>query len=191
MGTSRNDRSPSTPAWKPALAVLGRPEVPIEHQAAEIWRAASQDRGEHLLRDLSNPALAKTYSLLFEARDAERALHAFDEITARTTGAGLALEWGRRALLRCIGQGLAPVSFPAQLLGEAVAYYVARDLPSFVAAHNRVPSVSEAVKLKDQIRSFVTTAVGELRPPPSQDADSWKRFIETALGSLRERKPRK
>jgi len=57
MGTSRNDRSPGTPSWKPVLASVGNPLVSVERQNLEIWRAAFAERGETLERELGSSVL--------------------------------------------------------------------------------------------------------------------------------------
>jgi hypothetical protein len=50
VGTSRNDRSPMTPPWRMALAILGTPDVPASRQGMEIWKAVAADRGPKLIR---------------------------------------------------------------------------------------------------------------------------------------------
>jgi hypothetical protein len=183
MGTSRNDRSPSTPSWRPALAVLGHLDVSVEQQILEIWRSAAQDRGGQLLHELAHPALANAFSIALQTITPERALHLFDEATLHASGAGLCVEMARRALARSVLQGGGPESFPAELFGEAALYYVSRDLPSFVAAEGRVQTVSEAIKLKNAIRQAVMDQVRQFAPPPPGER-AWQAYVETVAKSL-------
>ncbi len=184
MGTSRNDRSPEIPTWKPALAVIGRTDVPADRQLTEIWRAAYGERGERLLYDLSQPSLAVACQLVDEKVPVYRALNQFDEINQRENRAGLAIEIGRRALARCAASGASSLDFVRELFGEATAYYASRDLPSFVAAENRVASNSEGIALKQALQNEAKQAVKELGNPPLDPA-SWSDHVSRVLSSLR------
>src|SRR5689334_1915408 len=104
MGTSRNDRSPSTPPWRMALAVLGTSDVPAARQTLEIWQAVAADRGSKLLRDFSNPSLAEACRLVSQNLSVEEALSRFNRLSLYESNAGLAIDMGRRALSRCVAQ---------------------------------------------------------------------------------------
>lgn len=191
MGTSRNDPSPSVPPWKPALAVLGRNDVPPERQSLEIWRAVAADRGERLIRDLANPTLAQACSLVAERRPVGEALGVYDEATLYLTDVGLAVDLGRRALARAAANRSGASGFAGELFAEAVSYYASRDLPSFVAAPGRIPNSSSALALKEHFRNIARRATIRAGEPPV-DRRGWQRYVGRVLTALqgRETSPR-
>lgn len=186
MGTSRNDPSPATPSWKTALAVLGRTDVSVGLQVREVCRAAAQDRHDGLGRDLSHPLLATAWELSRQGVPAQRALETYDDAALHVTNVGLAVEFGRRALARCTLQEPTKTSFPAELFSEAIGYYVARDLPSVVAAKGRVSAVSDAIHLKSSIRDFVRSRVSDLGDP-SKGPTGWKTFVHKVTDALQKK----
>ncbi|MGI9074284.1 MAG: hypothetical protein ACR2JB_23890 [Bryobacteraceae bacterium] len=191
MGTSRNDPSPPIPPWKPALAVLGRTDVPAERQSLEIWRAVAADRGERLLRDLANPTLAEACSLIAKGRSVSDALDAYDEATLHIADVGLAVDLGRRALARAAVNSSGPSGFASELFAEAVSYYASRDLPSFVAAPGRIANSSAALDLKENLRKIARKTASQAGEPPL-DRRGWHRYVSRVLTALqgRERLPR-
>ncbi len=184
MGTSRNDRSPDIPTWKPALAVIGRTDIPATRQLIELWRAAYGERGERLLYDFSQPSLAAACQLVAEKVPVHRALIHFDEINQQENRAGLAIELGRRALARCAASGASSLDFVGELFGEATAYYASRDLPSFVAAEKRVASNSEGIALKQTLQDTAKETVEQLGDPPLEPV-AWGDHVARVLSALR------
>ena len=63
MGTSSNQRSPDTPPWRLARAVVGSLAWNPDRQSAEIWRAAMGDREGRLVEELSTPLAARACEL--------------------------------------------------------------------------------------------------------------------------------
>jgi hypothetical protein len=190
MGTSRNDASPSTPIWKPTLAILGRPDVSIEQQLREVWRAAARDRGNALFESLADPSIASAFSIASERLSVERTLAKFDQANLHAYKSGLMLDVARRALARCAAQGEGASAFPSELFGEATSYYVSRDLPSLVAARGRVGSISEAIKFKNEIRSVAKDRVKRIATP-KPSASAWRRYVAEVLGSLQSKESQK
>lgn len=166
-----------------ALAVVGAPDVSPARQSLEIWRAVAADRGESLLRDFSNPALAEACRHVAQGLPVRDAIAQFDRSTLREGAAGLALEMGRRALARCTAQGTDAASFVGELFAEAVSYYSSRDLPSFVGAAGRVPTTSAAIRLKDNLRQTTKEQIRALGPPELTPA-GWRRHITRVLKKL-------
>ncbi len=183
MGTSRNDPSPRTPPWRIALAVVGTPDVSPSRQSLEIWRAVAADRGENLLRDFGNPALAAACGYVQEGVPVHDALTLYDRSILHESDAGLALEMGRRALARCTAQKSDAVSFIGELFAEAVSYYASRDLPGFVAAEGRVENTSSAIRLKDSLRQTTREQVKVLGNPRLAPKE-WKAYIAKVLKAL-------
>jgi hypothetical protein len=183
MGTSRNDRSPATPPWKAAWAVLGAPDVPAARQSMEIWRAALADRGDAMLRDFSSESLREACRLASSGLSPQEAVARFNEITRYESNAGLAIDMGRRAVARCAAEHGSAVQFVAELFSEAVSYYASRDLPSYVAAGGRISSSSEAIQLKNSLREVTkkqVESVGEPRLGPRR----WPEYVARILSVL-------
>jgi hypothetical protein len=110
----------------------------------------------------------------------------FDDAAHHVANVGLAVEFGRRALARCTLETPSRASFPAELFGDVISYYVARDLPSVVAAKGRVSGISEAIRLKSQIRDFVRSRVASLGEP-SRSGAGWKNFVAKATNALQKK----
>src|SRR5690348_6514649 len=105
MGTSKNVRSPDSPPWRPFLAVVGRPDISVERQARELWRAAYADRGPRLEDDFSQSTLAVACRIASTGRNVQAALREYDAANQRERRVGLGIEIGRRALARSVARG--------------------------------------------------------------------------------------
>ncbi len=184
MGTSKNVRSPDIPPWKPFLAVVGRPDVPVERQAKELWRAAYADRGPRLEDDFSQRTLAAACELAGSSGSVQAALREYDAANQREHRAGLGIELGRRALVRAIANGTGAAGFAANLFADASSYYSSRDLPSFIGAAGRVPNMSSAIELKDAISRVTREQVRQIGTPRT-DVEGWASFVRSVLMSLR------
>jgi len=183
MGTSRNDPSPSTPFWKPALAILARRDVSVDRQVVEIWRSAAHDRGPALFENLADPSIARAYSIAIEGWSVERALAEFDQATVHVSKPGLMVDIARRALARCAARREGAFAFPTELFEEATSYYVSRDLPSLLAAQGRIETTSEAIRFKNAVRSVVKERVRSMSKPKPTASD-WRRYVAMVLDSL-------
>lgn len=184
MGTSKNVRSPDIPPWKPFLAVVGRPDIPVERQARELWRAAYADRGPRLEDDFSQRTLAGACELAGTSRNVQVALREYDAANQREHRAGLGVEIGRRALARAIARGTGAAGFAADFFADASSYYASRDLPSFVGAAGRVQNTSSAIELKNAITRVTRDQVSKIAMPRT-DAEGWASFVKSALVALR------
>src|ERR1035438_4136459 len=151
MGTSKNVGSPDTPPWKMALAVLGRPDVPVARQNREIWRSVQAERGPETADDFSHPAVAVACRLAAESSDVRVSLSAYEEHLASQNKSGFAVEIAKRALARTVRAQQGPEGFARELFAEATSYYASRDLPSFVGSRGRVSTTSEAIALKTSL----------------------------------------
>jgi hypothetical protein len=183
MGTSKNVRSPDTPPWKAALAVLGHLSVPPARQAQEVWRSASAERGVRLTEDLGSPALAAACRIAESTTEPRVAAANFEQFLSSARAGGIGAEIGKRALLRAVSAKRGSQGFASELFAEATAYYVSRDLPSFVAARGRVASTSAAITLKEGIRNSARDVVGGLGVPAT-DALGWSKFVSRAVRAL-------
>src|SRR4051812_18891555 len=101
MGTSRNDRSPSQPRWRPVFAAIGKKNIPAEQQLSEIWRAALASRGDLLQSELQGKSLTHAMALIADRTPVARALKEFDQVRRDTGESGFLLDLGRRSLARC------------------------------------------------------------------------------------------
>lgn len=184
MGTSRNDRSPSSPPWRPVQAVLGRNDIDSRRQVQEIWLAAVADRGERLIRDFSRPAMADLLRVAASNPSPHAAIQAFDEVLAKRGDAGLALDLARRALVRNAAVKGGATGFASELFSELSGYYASRDLPSYVGAENRVPNSSASIELKNAIRAVTQEAVRRAGEPKLRQS-SWQKYVAAVVDQLR------
>ncbi|MDQ2668798.1 MAG: hypothetical protein M3Z05_22785 [Gemmatimonadota bacterium] len=182
MGTSTSHPSPNTPSWRIARQVLGRDAAPLARQSEEIWKAAAADRGGRLGSELASPILAAAGAVAAQATSPLDAVRAFNRIAAEQRESGLALEIGRRALMRAVVSGGGASAFGAELFAEAASYYASRDLSSYVGAAGRVATSSESIALKDGLRAIAREAAGEVRV--RTDSDGWSAFVRGTLQIL-------
>ena len=184
MGTSRNDRSPSSPPWRPLQAVLGRKDVDTQRQTQELWLAAFADRGERLISDFSKPAMVDLLRIASENPTPQAANQAFDAVVSRHHDASLALDFARRALVRNAAANGGAAGFATELFSEASGYYASRDLPSFVGAESRIPNISGAIELKNAIKAATIEVVKQVEVPAA-DRISWQGYVSTVIDRLR------
>jgi hypothetical protein len=184
MGTSKNVRSPDIPPWKPFLAVIGRPDVPVERQTRELWLAAYAERGPRLEDEFSQRTLAAACDIAASRQSVPTALRDYDAMNKREHRAGLAVELGRRALARAIAKGTGAAGFAADLFADASSYYASRDLPSFVGAAGRVQNTSAAIEVKNAIRRVTRDQVSQVGKPRT-DVEGWAAFVRSVLSTLR------
>jgi hypothetical protein len=184
LGTSKNVASPRTPPWRPVLAVLGRPDIPAERQAREIWLGASADRGSRLLDDLSQSTLAAACQLAQRSTDASAAVREYDSMSQRAGRVGFAIELGKRALARSVANRSSSSGFATELFSEATAYYASRDLASLVASRGRIETTSAAIDLKKQLREITREKIRALGSPKT-DPRGWGHFVQEAVSVLR------
>jgi len=184
MRTSRNDRSPNTPPWRPVASVLGRPEITPDRQSQEIWRAAFGERREHLIADFCRPAMVDLLKVAASNPTPAMAIETFDHVISKRADAGLALNFARRALIRsAVAQGGIP-SFVSELFAEASGYYVSRDLPSYVGSEGRVANISGSIELKSDIKNL-TQIAARAAGVPRPDKKSWERYVSRVVDHLR------
>jgi len=99
------------------------------------------------------------------------------------SNAGIAIDMGRRALIRCAAEKGGATSFVGELFAEAISYYVSRDLPSYVGAKGRIPSASEAIRLKEALRETTKQQVKSAGEPKLGPRE-WRGYISTVLKTL-------
>lgn len=183
MGTSSNQASPPTPNWRVANAVLGKEGASPELQSRELWRAAVADRGQGLVDALASPLLARAVELAEGSERPGDALRSFERVVIDAKGAGLMLDLGKRALVRAVAAGTGSAGFASELFSEVAGYYVSRDLPSFTAAPGRVGTISDAIVVKDRVRT-VAREVASAVPVPTGSA-GWRDYVSSVVDILR------
>lgn len=184
MGTSKNVASPDTPPWKMALAVLGRPDIPVPKQNREIWRSVYAERGPDATDEFSHPMLATACRLAAESSNVRVSLHNYEEHLATNNHSGFAVELAKRALARAVHSQQGADGFARELFAEATSYYASRDLPSFVGSRDRVATTSAAIALKSGLieatRSIVRSAGS-----PALDPEGWAKYVGGVFRKLR------
>jgi hypothetical protein len=184
MGTSKNVASPDTPAWKMALAVLGRPDIPVPRQNREIWRSVQAERGPEAADEFSQPALATACRLAAESSDVRMSLDNYDEHLASNSKSGFAVEIAKRALARAVHSRQGAEGFARELFAEATSYYASRDLPSFVGSKDRVNTTSAAIALKASLKE-TTREIVRSAGTPAFDPEGWTKYVGGVFRKLR------
>ena len=182
MGTSSNQPSPKTPNWRLANAVLGNPSASPERQHQELWRAAIGDQGDALAEALGNPLLANACTLSTRSKSPSEAIRRFEQSLLDSHNASLILDLGKRALVRTVAAKKGAAEFASELFAETVSYYASRDLPSFVGAKGRIPTTSDAIELKNQIRNHARKTARMF--PVKTDPKGWKTYVSKVLDAL-------
>lgn len=183
MGTSTNHPSPNKPSWRIVNAILGRPDVPIERQSVEIWKAAAADRESQLERDLGDELLAQACEVANTSTTPIEAVEVFDQSLSSAYAANLTLDIGRRALARAVADNTGATGFASELFAEIVSYYASRDLPSFVGAPGRIATARESISLKRDLKSIARETainVAQVRVDPGE----WRFYVASVLEAL-------
>lgn len=183
MGTSSSQRSPNTPNWQLAVAVLGREDVALQRQSEEMWRAAAADREGRLADELGGDVLAAAGAIASTARSVREAAALFQRQAQEQKSAGIVIDIGRRALVRAVAQGGGTAGYAAELFSEAALYYASRDLPSYVGAPGRVARTSASVALKAGLENMAREVVRAAGPPPAGPGP-WRGFVSQVLTRL-------
>jgi hypothetical protein len=183
MGTSSNAPSPRTPPWRPVAAALGRNGVPVERQSQEIWSAVAAERGAELVESVGGALVQQACEIVRGPVRPVEAIARLGSLAAREGNAGLTLDLARRAIARVAAAGGNDLQFLGELFAEMTDYYASRDLPSHVAAPNRVARISDAMELKDALRGIAHRAVASVGPPPTSP-DSWPSYVTGIIRRL-------
>ena len=186
MGTSSNPASPNTPSWDLAKALLGRDGVDPKRQSTELWRAASGERGDQLLEELSSPLVAEACQIAGTTKSVPEAINSFENRILERHENTLTLDLCKRALARTVAMGSGEQGFGAEFFGEITTYYASRDLPSFTAANGRIQTTSEAIQLKQELRSIAAETARSAGKVAS-DQRGWRSYVHDALEALQGR----
>jgi hypothetical protein len=186
MGTSVNHPSPKTPNWDLAKAMLGHENVPLERQNEELWKAALADPVASLPSELGSALLAQACELAGKSTSPSDAIKSFDEVVLSKHTASLTLDMGRRALARTVANNAGSTGFAMELFSEAVSYYAARDLPSYIGAQGRISSPGDAINLKEKLRAITQDTVKKVGQVKT-DISGWKTYVDNVLNALQRR----
>jgi hypothetical protein len=183
VGTSSNQPSPKTPSWRLAHAVLGNPNVDSERQGQELWRSAIADQGATLAEGLGGSLVAKACTLATRAKNPSEAIVQFEKSVLEKHAASLIIDFAKRALARSVAVKSGASGFASELFSETAAYYISRDLPSFVGAPGRIKTTSEAIALKNQVRNHAREIAKIF--PVRTDPKGWRNYVSDVLSALR------
>lgn len=182
MGTSSNQRSPQTPNWRLAQALIGRSDVSALRQSQELWRAALGDQGDALFDGLGSPLLAAACENAAKDISPSQAINAFEKHLIDQNAASVYFDLGARALARAVSLKAGKTGFVSELFAEVISYYASRDLPSYVAASGRVKTTTDSIALKEQLRCIARKAASQVKV--QTDPKGWKIYISKVIGNL-------
>lgn len=187
MGTSVNQRSPSTPNWNAALTAYETESIPLERALQEIWRAATNQPEGNLGVDLGAPIIAECLRITEGANSREQALRDVRRTVALSGQTSLAADIAQRAVTQSFTKPQdRTTAFVESLFSEAGNYLVSRDLPGYIGRDQRTKTVSEAIGLKNALQAEIVKVVRETpRPPGSLSSPQpWRMFVNDAITRL-------
>jgi hypothetical protein len=187
MGTSVNQRSPSTPNWDAALLAYETDVIPIERAVQEIWRAATNQPEGNLGVDLGTPIIAECLRIAEKAASREQAVQEARRAIAFSGQTSLAADIAQRAVTQTFAKPQDRTSaFAESLFAEAGNYLVSRDLPGHIGPEGRAKTISQAIGLKNAVQERIATVVSET--PRSTDLSSssalWRTFVDDVVTRL-------
>lgn len=188
MGTSSNQRSPDTPSWRLARALIGSTAAPAQKQSIEMWRAATTDETADVIGYLCGGRTFAAAKLTETSSNPREAAEAFFNIMKTSGSAPFLDASASRALLRTVAKKGDVRAFAGELLSEAIAYYASRDLPSYVGRPGRIESTSQAVALKAKLQELARNACAPLPSKSISDANAWAKYVGEAIARLTSRK---
>lgn len=173
-------------------ATLGNKQVPLDRQAVEIWKSAAADKDAMLAAHMSGPAIHNAANIAAASTDPHQATRLYENALNDHQAYGLVCDIAKRALLRATSAKTGAEGFAQELFAEAANYYISRDLPSFVAASGRASTTTEALAVKDGIRSLTRRVIAPLTDRISEnvhangalDVNTWRNFVADAFKAL-------
>lgn len=189
MGTSVNQRSPSTPNWRAVEVAYSQDKIPIERAVKEIWRAATNQPVGNLAVDLAQPIIASCLRIAQQSNTSDEAVRNVRREIALSEEASLAADIAQRAVYQSFSVGGDRTdAFVRSLFGEAGNYLVSRDIPGFVGL-GRAQNVSDVIEFKNSIRREIERTIGEVGKPRGKitDADTWRLFVSNVVTHLARR----
>lgn len=187
MGTSVNQRSPSTPNWDAALTAYETDVIPLDRVVQEIWRAATNQSEGNLGVDLGAPIVAECLRIVQSAVSREQAVQEARRTIALSGQASLAADIAQRAVTQTFAKPQdRTATFTESLFAEAGNYLVSRDLPGFVGPEGRARSISQAIRFKSAIQERIVAVVSETPHPKglSSSPDLWRTFVNDVVTRL-------
>jgi hypothetical protein len=187
LGTSSNQRSPSTLSWAAAWATYRDPTIPDARVLREVWNAALTQEGETLGKGLGSKAVAECLQIAHDSQSAVDAAMASQRLLTQWGNASLAADLACRALTRVSRDSpVAAHDFSAALFSEACDYLISRDLPGMVGHARRFPNLSAALTFKENLKKLTVRVVSAADPPASPvTAAEWATFVRRAFTALR------
>lgn len=188
MGTSVNQRSPDTPSWKIVQRAYEDPTITPERNLQEIWRAATNQQGNDLGRQLSGDIVRDLAQVAVTAGSAAEAGQIATHLIADSKGASLGADLARRAAMQAAGREFAGDFFLQRLFAEATAYLVSRDLPGHISEGKRLPTVSAAREYRQQL-TLMAASVAQAAPRVDLGAVTsrgWSDYVANVLTLLKE-----
>lgn len=187
MGTSVNQRSPSTPNWEAAFIAYETDILPVDRAVQEIWRAATNQPEGNLGVDLGAPIVAECLRIAERANSREQAVQEARRTVALSGQTSLAADIAQRAVTQSFAKPQdRTAAFAESLFAEAGNYLVSRDLPGYVGPEGRTKTVSEAIRFKNTIRERTAAVVNEVPRPTglSSNASLWRTFVNDVMDRL-------
>lgn len=185
MGTSVNQASPKTVAWRAVMTAYGTPSVPPKRVLSLLARAASVDPEANVFKLLASPVVARCLELALEHDDPKAATVAVNREVVRLRAAGLETVLARRAVVQSYQAPGRAMQYARALFSGACEYLASRDLPGLVGSTGRLRTVNDLRLLKAELAREAERAVDRAGPPPTTPTpQSWREYTEAVLREL-------
>lgn len=164
------------------------PSVPLDRTLQEIWRAALNQGGEDLGRQLQEPGIAKLAVLASRWSNPAEAAREAGRIVNEEKMSSLAANCARRAAVQSAALGGGGDRFFQRLFAEATNYLVARDLPGHITRGARLATVGAGRDFKGELVAHAAHLAATVQRESVASTD-WRALTLNVLDRLRRRKP--
>lgn len=187
MGTSVNQRSPSTPNWRLVQDAYDDPKIAIDQALREVWRAASNPNEVNLTSLLTEPVVASFADVAARSASPAQAFEEMTRVISDSKVSSLATDIAKRAVIQSAGRENPAQVYTERLFAEATNYLVSRDLPGHVTPGSRLQNVGDARRFTQQIMETAVDAVRRTGTPRSL-MDDWSGFVNSVVSTIRRRR---
>ena len=185
MGTSVNQSSPPTPAWRAVVAAYTTPSVPAKRVLSLLVRAASKDPGTNLFTRLESPVVARCLQIALQHDNPRAAGAAVNREIVESKAAGLETVLARRAVMQSYQAPARAAEYARALFSGACEYLASRDLPGLVGNTDRLRTVTDLRVFKVKLVREVERAVDRAGPPPTVlTPQTWSEYAKSIVQEL-------
>ena len=184
MGTSSSQGSPGSTAWRAVWSVYAQRDVDADRVVTLIWRAAYQSDTAVLGKQLRAKEIAACAEVVRSVPNTEAALRHISDVIAGSDRPTIAMELARRSAIASYDAPDRVTAFVSNLFSSATRYLVSRDAPSLVGTGERLRTVRDVLRLKDEVGQAAGRVAARSRLPRTFEARAWRTLADRVLKEL-------